>query len=210
MSLSLKPVAFRRSQATIKRAFDLAISSIALLFALPILGGVALAIKLTSPGPIVFRQDRVTRNGHVFKCLKFRTMVADGDRVLREMGIDPTAPFFKLDDDDPRLTKVGKFIRKWSLDELPQLWNVIRGDMSLVGPRPLPADQVSANLEILDPRHEVRAGVTGWWQVNGRSDVSPEEAVRMDLFYIDNWSLSLDLYVLIKTALILVTRKGAR
>lgn len=210
MSLSLKPVAFGQSQAFIKRAFDLAVASVALVIAAPVIGVAALAIKLTSQGPVVFRQDRVTRNGHVFKCLKFRTMVVDGDRVLKELGIDPTVAFFKLDDDDPRLTNVGRFIRKWSIDELPQLWNVVRGEMSLVGPRPLPADQVEANLEILDPRHEVRAGVTGWWQVNGRSDVSPEEAVRMDLFYIDNWSLSLDLYVLIKTVVVLVTKKGAR
>ncbi len=135
-------------------------------------------------------------------------MVVNSDEVLRKHGIDPSRPFFKLDD-DPRITSVGRVLRKLSLDELPQLLNVLRGDMSLVGPRPLPADQVAANMELLSSRHEVPAGVTGWWQINGRSSVAFEEAVRMDLFYIENWSLSLDLYILIKTLGCVLARKGA-
>jgi lipopolysaccharide/colanic/teichoic acid biosynthesis glycosyltransferase len=112
--------------------------------------------------------------------------------------LDTSRPFFKMEA-DPRLTRVGKLIRRLSIDELPQLWNVIRGEMSVVGPRPLPANQVAANAELLSPRHEVPAGLTGWWQINGRSGVTAEEALRLDLFYIENWSLSLDLYILMKT-----------
>ena len=108
------------------------------------------------------------------------------------------------------MNPVGAFLRKASLDELPQLWNVVRGDMSLVGPRPLPAEQVAANPELLGPRHDVRAGITGWWQVNGRSEVNPQEAVRKDLFYIENWSFWLDLSILLRTFVVLVHHRGAR
>ena len=122
--------------------------------------------------------------------------------------LDLTKPFFKMTD-DPRLTKIGGLLRSLSLDELPQLWNVIRGDMSLVGPRPLPVEQVTANPDLLEPRHEVRAGLTGWWQIDGRNEIESEEALRMDLFYIENWSLMLDLYILLKTIGVVVTRRGA-
>jgi lipopolysaccharide/colanic/teichoic acid biosynthesis glycosyltransferase len=135
-------------------------------------------------------------------------MSADGDRILEERGIDLTAPYFKLDH-DPRVGRLGRFLRRSSIDELPQLYNVIKGDMSLVGPRPLPADQVAANLELLGPRHEVPAGVTGWWQIQGRSEIEPEKAVEMDLFYIDNWSLAFDLFILAKTLGVVTLRKGA-
>jgi lipopolysaccharide/colanic/teichoic acid biosynthesis glycosyltransferase len=141
---------------------------------------------------------------------KFRTMRDDADRLLEELEVDPSAPFFKLGAEDPRLTRVGRFLRKYSLDELPQLLNVLKGEMSLVGPRPLPAEQVAANLELLGPRHEVSAGVTGWWQVQGRSEVDDaDEAVRMDLFYIENWSLALDLFVLLKTFGAVLAKRGA-
>jgi lipopolysaccharide/colanic/teichoic acid biosynthesis glycosyltransferase len=149
----------------------------------------------------------MTKNGRVFTMLKFRTMVADADRVPHPKVPDLTEPFFKMRD-DPRLTKTGYVLRKLSLDELPQLWTVIRGDMSLVGPRPLPIEQIEANPELLGPRHEVKAGMTGWWQINGRSDVELEDAIRLDLFYIDNWSLSLDLYILLKTAGVILLGKG--
>src|SRR5918992_4478485 len=198
MAISLKPVRLSGTQTVVKRAFDLAVSSLGMFVALPLLGAIALAIRLTSEGPVLFRQERITKGGRAFTVYKFRTMLVDGDRILREHGIDTSSPFFKIED-DPRLTGVGRILRKLSLDELPQLLNVIKGDMSLVGPRPLPADQVAANLELLGPRHEVKAGVTGWWQINGRSGVTPEEAIHLDLFYIENWSLSLDLYILLKT-----------
>ncbi|MDQ3659516.1 MAG: sugar transferase [Actinomycetota bacterium] len=208
MAISLKPVRLSGTQTLVKRVFDFAVSSIGLLVSLPVLSVIALAIRLTSKGPVLFRQERITKGGRAFTVYKFRTMLVDGDRVLRERGISTDSPFFKIED-DPRLTGVGRILRKLSLDELPQLLNVIKGDMSLVGPRPLPTDQVAANLELLGPRHEVPTGVTGWWQVNGRSSVAPEEALRLDLFYIENWSLSLDLYIMLKTFGVLMARRGA-
>jgi lipopolysaccharide/colanic/teichoic acid biosynthesis glycosyltransferase len=140
----------------------------------------------------------VTKGGATFRMIKFRTMYENADELLAPHDVDLTAPFFKLER-DPRLTRVGRVLRRLSLDELPQLWNVARGDMSIVGPRPLPADQVEANRDLLEPRLEVHAGMTGWWQVHGRSNVLPEESIKLDIFYIENWSLTLDLYILLKT-----------
>ena len=208
MALSLNPVRLSRGQITLKRSFDLVCSGLALVLLAPVLVVVSLTVRLSSRGPALFRQERVTKGGRVFKMYKFRTMRSNADEILSELAIDSTALFFKMED-DPRLTKVGSFLRKVSLDELPQLLNVIKGDMSLVGPRPLPVDQVRANLEILAPRHEVPAGMTGWWQVQGRSTFAPEDAIRMDLFYIENWSLSLDLFILIKTFGVVASRRGA-
>lgn len=208
MSLVLRPIRLSPAQSLMKRAFDLTLASIGLILTSPLMGAIALAIKLTSSGPVLYRQERVTEGGRTFSMYKFRTMRADADRLLAEHELDPAIPFFKLKK-DPRLTRVGKILRKLSLDELPQLFNVLRGDLSLVGPRPLPAVQVSANLELLGPRHEVRAGITGWWQIKGRSDVDANEALRMDHFYIENWSLTLDLYILFRTLGVLMGRKGA-
>jgi exopolysaccharide biosynthesis polyprenyl glycosylphosphotransferase len=208
LALSLAPVRLSGFQSALKRAFDVIVSAVLFVLLLPFLLGIALSIKLDSRGPVLFRQARITKGGRSFTVLKFRTMVVDANRILRERAIDPTVPFFKMKE-DPRLTRVGKILRRLSFDELPQLLNVLKGDMSLVGPRPLPADQVAANLELLGPRHEVRTGVTGWWQIKGRSDVDAEEALRLDLFYIENWSLSLDLYILAKTAGATFARRGA-
>jgi exopolysaccharide biosynthesis polyprenyl glycosylphosphotransferase len=208
MSLAMRPVRLTGFQTALKRAFDLVVSVSLLVLAGPLLLLIGLSVKLSSRGPVLFRQYRVTRHGRPFCIFKFRTMRSDGDQMLARLGIDPASPFFKLKE-DPRLTKVGRLLRKFSLDELPQLLNVVKGEMSLVGPRPLPKEQVEAHLELLMARHEVPAGVTGWWQVQGRSDVTPEEAVRHDLFYIENWSLSLDLYILLKTVVVLLGRKGA-
>jgi lipopolysaccharide/colanic/teichoic acid biosynthesis glycosyltransferase len=139
---------------------------------------------------------------------KLRTMETDSRPTLDGPLIDLTRPFFKMEN-DPRLTRVGRFLRASSLDELPQLWNVIRGDMSLVGPRPLPSDQVAANDAFLSPRHEVRGGLTGLWQVSGRSELDSAEALRMDRFYIDNWSLALDFAILVRTASTVLSGRGA-
>jgi exopolysaccharide biosynthesis polyprenyl glycosylphosphotransferase len=203
IALSLRPVRLTGKQALAKRAFDLAVGSALLLLSSPLWLAAAIAIRLTSPGPVLFHQERVTKGGRTFRMHKFRTM-----RQGLPAGLDTTAPFFKLDH-DPRITPVGHLLRKWSLDELPQLWNVMRGEMSLIGPRPLPTEQVAANLELLGPRHEVPAGMTGWWQINGRSDVAPEQAVRLDAFYIENWSLAFDFYITLKTLSTIVERKGA-
>jgi len=208
MAISLKPVHLTRPQAAVKRAFDIAVASVVLVALSPVLLITALAIKTTSRGPAVFRQTRVTKGGRSFIVYKYRTMTHQTYTHLGDDAPDKATAFFKIQD-DPRLTKVGRLLRKLSIDELPQLWNVIKGDMSLVGPRPLPLEQVEANPELLTPRLEVQAGVTGWWQVNGRSDLSAEEAVRLDLFYIENWSLSLDLFVVLKTVGVLLARRGA-
>jgi lipopolysaccharide/colanic/teichoic acid biosynthesis glycosyltransferase len=178
--------------AAAKRTVDVGIAAVALAVMLPVLLVVALAIRLTSRGPVFFHQERVTKGGRVFRMHKFRTM-RTGDHAF-----DTSRPFFKMEF-DPRLTRVGAFLRRFSLDELPQFWNVLVGDMSIVGPRPLPVSQVAANVELLSPRLEVPAGITGWWQINGQSAVTLEEAAHLDHFYIENWSLSLDLYILIKT-----------
>ena len=203
IALSIRPVRLTRTQVAMKRAFDVVVASGALVVSLPLWAGIAIAVRLSSPGPVFFRQERVTKGGRVFQMLKFRSMKVDVDSP-----VDTSTPFFKLQS-DPRLTRVGTILRRLSLDELPQFWNVLKGEMSLVGPRPLPADQVAANLQLLGPRHEVKAGVTGWWQINGRSGVTPEGAIHLDQFYIENWSLSLDLYIVLKTFGAVVGQKGA-
>jgi exopolysaccharide biosynthesis polyprenyl glycosylphosphotransferase len=206
VALALRPVRLTGTQAVAKRAFDVLAASFLLLVTLPLSLAAAIAIRLTSPGPVFFHQERVTRGGRTFRMHKFRTMTVGGP--VDALELDTSVPFFKLDQ-DPRITPIGHLLRKWSLDELPQLWNVICGEMSLVGPRPLPTEQVATNLQLLGPRHEVPAGMTGWWQINGRSDVVPEEAVRLDTYYIENWSLTFDLYILLKTLSTVIQRKGA-
>jgi exopolysaccharide biosynthesis polyprenyl glycosylphosphotransferase len=208
MALAVRSATLTGTQAALKRTFDIVVSSICSIVLAPLMFLVAAAIKVTSRGPVLFRQERVTKDGRTFTVYKFRTMIVDPERVLGDEVIDISELFFKMPE-DPRLTRIGGFLRSSSVDELPQLWNVIRGDMSLVGPRPLAREQVEANLELLDLRHEVRAGLTGWWQINGRSGVEPKDALKMDLFYIENWSLTLDLYVLLKTVGVVLRRKGA-
>lgn len=208
MAISLRPPYLTGAESILKRTFDLVVSMLGLILSLPLMGVIAVGVKLTSEGPVLFRQERVTRAGRVFTMYKFRTMVHEADRVMQSEEIDRTEAFFKLRG-KPLVTPIGRILRRLSLDEIPQLWNIVRGDMSLVGPRPLPAEQVAANLQLLEPRHEVRAGLTGWWQINGRSDIAPEEAVQMDLFYIENWSLTFDLYILLKTLGAVLVRRGA-
>jgi exopolysaccharide biosynthesis polyprenyl glycosylphosphotransferase len=208
VTLTVKPAGLSASQRVVKRAMDIVLGGIGFVVVSPILLLAAIAIRVTSGGPVLFRQHRVTEGARSFVMYKFRTMTNGAEHDVEENGIDSSVPFFKLKDDH-RLTKVGKVLRRWSIDELPQLFNVLLGDMSLVGPRPLPAEQVSANLELLGPRHEVRSGITGWWQIQGRSDVDHEEAIRMDHFYIENWSPALDAYILLRTAGTLLSRKGA-
>jgi lipopolysaccharide/colanic/teichoic acid biosynthesis glycosyltransferase len=137
-------------------------------------------------------------------------MVMDADRKKQELQHlnEMDGPVFKIKN-DPRVTRVGRFLRKFSLDELPQLFNVLCGDMSLIGPRPLPVDQVAANAELFDGRHEMPAGLSGWWQVNGRSDLDPLTSVKLDLYYIDNWSLGLDLRIVLRTARAILGGRGA-
>jgi len=210
IALSVKPVRLAGAQAAGKRAFDLVAASLGLLVTLPLWIVAAAAIRLTSSGAVLFHQERVTKAGRHFRMHKFRTMheLPHGPGRTDAGRTDASSPFFKLGD-DPRVTTVGKCLRRFSLDELPQLLNILAGEMSLVGPRPLPAEQVAANRELLGPRLEVPAGMTGWWQINGRSEVTPEEALHLDQFYIENWSLTLDLYILLKTVGVVLKRQGA-
>ena len=209
MTVAVRPAQLTGTQAALKRAFDISIASVGIVLSAPIQLVVGLLVGITSPGPVLFRQKRVTRGNALFTVFKFRTMDRDADRIMDERAIDRTQPFFK-GGEEPPVTPVGRVLRSLSLDELPQLWNIVKGDMSLVGPRPLTAEQVGANPEMLGPRHDVRTGLTGWWQVNGRSDVSADEAIEQDLFYIENWSLLLDLYIMLRTVGVVLGRKGAR
>jgi lipopolysaccharide/colanic/teichoic acid biosynthesis glycosyltransferase len=194
-------VELRRSQRTLKRAFDLVAGGLLVVGLAPVLVACTLAVRLSGPGPILFRQLRVGRNGKVFYIHKYRSMVRDAEErqpALRAVGNEADGPLFKLQR-DPRVTRVGRVLRAWSLDELPQLFDVLRGDMSLVGPRPF----VTHEVDLSDPwariRLRVKPGVTGLWQVAGRHRLSFDDLVRYDLFYIENWSLSMDLLILLRT-----------
>jgi exopolysaccharide biosynthesis polyprenyl glycosylphosphotransferase len=182
------------------------------LLALP-LGVVAVVIKLTSPGPVLFRQQRAGLNGRPFTIYKFRTMVSNAEQLKHELAAmnEMSGPVFKVSA-DPRVTGVGRVLRKYSVDELPQLWNVLRGEMSLVGPRPLPVDEVKQFSDLAHRRRlSVKPGLTCLWQISGRNDVSDfRDWVRLDLEYIDHWSLWLDLKILCRTVPIVLTGAGAR
>ncbi|MBJ7358869.1 sugar transferase [Nocardioides sp.] len=193
-----------------KRVFDV-VGSLSLLVLLsPVFVAVAAVIRLHDGGPVLFKHNRVGRHGGSFECLKFRTMCTDAEDRIKALQVEhgQQALLFKLKD-DPRITRPGRTLRRFSIDELPQLLNVLLGDMSLVGPRP----QVPAEVELYDSamsrRLHVRPGVTGLWQVSGRSDLSAEEAVRLDLYYVDNWSMLQDLSILAKTLRAVVSRQGA-
>lgn len=206
--LRVSPPKLIRLQFVIKRGLDLVLASLLLIATFPISVTIAAIIAFSSGLPVLFKQKRVTKGGRPFTMLKFRTMRTNANRLLSGAHTDQTVPFFKVEG-DPRLTKIGAFLRRFSLDELPQLLNVLRGDISLVGPRPLPLEQVEANRELLTARHDVRAGITGWWQVNGRSNLTADQALALDRFYIENWSLALDLRILLKTPRAILTRHGA-
>lgn len=194
----------------LKSIFDRVVGFLLLIFAAPILLVSAGLVKLTSRGPVLFKQTRVGRGGEQFKMLKFRTMVLDAEKRKAELFqvSKGNEVLFKLRD-DPRVTKVGKYLRRYSIDELPQLVNVLRGDMSLVGPRPpLPAEVARYAIED-ERRMLVKPGLTGLWQISGRSDLTWDESMRLDLRYADNWSLQLDLLILWKTALAVLGRDDA-
>jgi exopolysaccharide biosynthesis polyprenyl glycosylphosphotransferase len=193
-----------------KRLFDMGGSGLGLLAVSPFLLAIALWIKLYDGGPVFYRQTRVGRDGQVFDCMKFRSMVVDADRMLDELRArnDFDDVLFKLKD-DPRITAPGRFLRRFSVDEFPQLWNVFRGDMSLVGPRPpLEAETHRYTPEMMR-RLRVRPGMTGLWQISGRSDLTWTDTVRLDLYYVDNWSMLQDLVILLRTASVVLSGRGA-
>jgi exopolysaccharide biosynthesis polyprenyl glycosylphosphotransferase len=195
-----------------KRIFDLVSSSILLIAFSPLYLTISVLIKLDSRGPIFFRQDRIGLHGKKFKIWKFRTMVTNAEKLqagLEAKNEIKDGVLFKLKD-DPRITKLGKFLRRYSLDELPQLFNVLFGEMSLVGPRPLPVRDVERFQKMHFIRQEVLPGITGLWQVSGRSDIENfEDGVKLDISYIENWSILMDLKILFQTVGVVFQKKGA-
>jgi exopolysaccharide biosynthesis polyprenyl glycosylphosphotransferase len=198
-------------QAAVKRYLDFGLAAVALLVLSPLLLVVAILIKLTSPGPVIFAQTRTGLNKRPFTLYKFRTMIADAESKQADLEYqnEASGPVFKIRQ-DPRVTPLGGFLRKASIDELPQLFNVLKGDMSLVGPRPLPLRDVAGFQEDWQRRRfSVLPGITCLWQLSGRSDVSFDRWMELDLEYIDNWSLALDFAILVRTIKAVVRREGA-
>jgi exopolysaccharide biosynthesis polyprenyl glycosylphosphotransferase len=209
--LTMEPVALDEWKLLFKRIFDLVACSLALPFLLLLTGAIAVAIRLDSPGPVFFLQDRVGQHKRRFRMFKFRSMVVGSEAMLKEIEHlnEAEGPIFKITN-DPRVTRVGKFLRKTSLDELPQLFNVLRGEMSLVGPRPMSVRDVDLfDRGIQRRRFSVRPGITCIWQVSGRSLLPFEKWLELDLEYIDNWSLGLDLKILLKTIPVVLKGTGA-
>ena len=195
-----------------KQAFDITFSGLALLCGLPLLLLIALAVKLSSKGPVFYRQRRIGLNGEPFEMIKFRTMVVGADAIEIDctklnLTASPRDPFKFAD--DPRVTKVGGFLRKYSLDELPQFINVLKRDMSVVGPRPQVEREVASYDDQTMRRLLVKPGITGLWQVSGRSDLSWEDSVRLDMFYVENWSMMADFVIAVKTARVVFTHAGS-
>jgi exopolysaccharide biosynthesis polyprenyl glycosylphosphotransferase len=206
----LRPPVLAGSEWAVKRGFDLVVSSIVVVAGLPLWAAIAAAVKLTSRGPVFYRDRRIGLGEHEFGMMKFRTMYADaaGRQAALEADNEASGPLFKIKD-DPRVTPVGRFLRRFSIDELPQVLNVLSGEMSLVGPRPLPI----RDYEQLQPWHRKRylvlPGMTGLWQVSGRIDLDFDDLVRLDFYYIENWSIWLDITILARTLPAVLARRGA-
>jgi exopolysaccharide biosynthesis polyprenyl glycosylphosphotransferase len=198
------------TQRGLKRLLDVTVSLLGLILLSPLLLAVALAVKLTSPGPVLFRQKRVGADEKVFICYMFRSMYEDAEARQEEMEAlnEADGAVFKIKN-DPRITRVGALIRRWSIDELPQLINVLKGEMSLVGPRPLPLRDFERMSEMHKGRLAAVPGMSGYWQISGRSNLSFEDMVRLDLYYIENWSLSFDIKIILKTLGAVLRREGA-
>ncbi len=194
----------------LKRAFDLVFSIVALVLLTPVLVVVAVLVKSEDGGPVIFRQERIGANGEPFVIHKFRTMCVDAEARIDAMIVAAggQALLFKVED-DPRITKIGKVLRKFSLDELPQFWTVLRGGMSIVGPRPQVAREVAEYSNAAQRRLLIKPGITGLWQVNGRSSLSVEDSIRFDLRYVENWSLIGDLTIILRTVRVVLHSSGA-
>jgi lipopolysaccharide/colanic/teichoic acid biosynthesis glycosyltransferase len=194
----------------VKRTFDLVLSVAGLILLSPVLLVIGLAIKLSSRGPAIYSSVRPGMAGKPFLCLKFRTMREHAEQIQDELEPlnEQSGALFKIRE-DPRMTKIGRFLRRFSLDELPQLVNVVRGEMSLVGPRPLPMRDFDRLEEWHKKRYLVLPGITGLWQVSGRADLDFDDLVRLDFLYLERWSIMLDLSILLKTIPAVLTRRGA-
>jgi exopolysaccharide biosynthesis polyprenyl glycosylphosphotransferase len=208
--INLRDPALNDYQRLVKRIFDLTLGGFLTLLLSPLMGLITVAVKLDSPGPVLFRQKRVGENGRIFEMYKFRSMEVGAEAhqcLVNRVG--ENGELIHKCAEDPRVTRVGKFLRRWSLDELPQFFNVLKGDLSLVGPRP----ELPWLVERYEPwqreRFAVPQGMTGWWQVNGRSDKPMHLHTDEDLYYVRNYSLWLDLYILVKTPLVVLRGKGA-
>jgi len=200
------------AEAFLKRFLDIFVSAIGLLITGILYPIIALLIKREGPGPVIFKQVRIGENGRKFKCYKFRTMALDAETRKRDLADQNLmeGPIFKVDN-DPRVTKIGAFLRKSSLDELPQFFNILRGDMSVVGTRPPTPDEVEQYKMHFRRRISIRPGLTGLWQISGRNDITRfEDILALDLQYIDRWSLSMDLWIIFRTIWVVLFGKGAR
>jgi exopolysaccharide biosynthesis polyprenyl glycosylphosphotransferase len=206
----LRPPVFEGIDYALKRTFDLVIATISLIVFSPVLLVIAVAVKMSSPGPIIYRSRRPGMAGKPFHCFKFRTMRDQADQIQDDLEPlnESSGALFKIRQ-DPRLTGVGRFLRRFSLDELPQLGNVVRGEMSLVGPRPLPMRDFDRLEEWHKKRYLVLPGITGLWQVSGRAELDFDDLVRLDFLYLERWSIMLDLTILLRTLPAVLTRRGA-
>lgn len=211
-SITFSPPLITGSDFWLKRSFDFCCAALLLLIASPVYILIAVLIKFDSPGPIFYKQVRIGLHGRRFKVWKFRTMVVNAEQLQKELEAlneMKDGVLFKMKD-DPRITRVGRFLRRYSLDELPQIFNVLLGQMSLVGPRPLPVRDTEKFAEHHFIRHEVLPGITGLWQVSGRSDIDNfEDVVNLDVTYIENWSIWLDLRILLQTVRVVLHKTGA-
>jgi lipopolysaccharide/colanic/teichoic acid biosynthesis glycosyltransferase len=208
--VSLQPPALSRTARTLKRALDLVGAASGIVLLLPVMVGIALAVRLDSPGPVLFRQQRIGRSGRRFQLLKFRTMVPDADAMTERLMADSSDPHWLQLEHDPRITRVGRFLRSTSLDELPQLYNVLAGHMSLVGPRPLSVRDDARVGGWARGRLDITPGLTGLWQVLGRKSVPFEEMVKLDYVYVNSWSLWGDVKLLLQTLPAVIAGRGAR
>jgi exopolysaccharide biosynthesis polyprenyl glycosylphosphotransferase len=208
--LDVAHVEMSRFNMVVKRVFDLLVGGAITLLALPVIGLLALAIKIDSRGPVFFRQERMGRGGRVFRIFKLRSMRVDAERLRYDLAEqnEYSGPMFKIKS-DPRITRVGTIIRKWSLDEVPQIFNVLRGEMSLVGPRPLWVDEAARCRGWTKKRLDITPGITGLWQVTGRNDVPFDEMVKLDYMYVTGWTLSWDIKLLLETIPAVIGRRGA-
>jgi exopolysaccharide biosynthesis polyprenyl glycosylphosphotransferase len=206
----LRPPVFEGVDFLLKRTFDVVGATLLLFFMSPVLLAIAVAIKLSSRGPVFYASRRPGIGGTPFSCWKFRTMYRDADQRQADLESlnEASGALFKIRD-DPRMTPVGRFLRAFSLDELPQLWNVVRGQMSLVGPRPLPLRDYERLEDWHKKRYLVLPGITGLWQISGRSELDFDDLVRLDFLYLERWSVFLDLSILVKTVPAVLSRRGA-
>jgi lipopolysaccharide/colanic/teichoic acid biosynthesis glycosyltransferase len=207
---TLRPPVFEGIDYALKRTVDVVLSAVGLLLLSPILLLIAIAVKLSSRGPVIYRSIRPGLGGEPFCCFKFRTMREHAEQIQADLELlnEQSGALFKIRE-DPRLTPIGRFLRRYSLDELPQLLNIMRAEMSLVGPRPLPIRDFERLEDWHKKRYLVLPGITGLWQVSGRSDLAFDDLVRLDFLYLERWSILLDLSILLRTIPAVLSRRGA-